>query len=92
MFSFSNPEPQVIEQNVDWGYAQEKYRENYMIVINSHLENARIHGDIIAILTPEEYISLEKPEPLTPKYSLWIGMAIQNERHGARGFRMSNRG
>ena len=90
IFSISNP--QILEHNIDWGVAQEKYYDKYMIVINSHLEGTRLHGDIIAILTPEEYLALSKPEPMTPTYEAWIGVALQNERIGASGFRMSCRG
>ena len=91
MSIFFNSNPQILVQNIDWGEAQEKYYDKYMIVINSHLEGTRLHGDIIAILTPEEYFALKKPDPLAPKYEAWIGAALQNERIGARGFRMSSR-
>jgi hypothetical protein len=92
MFSFTDPNPTILEHNIDWGEAQNKYHDSYMIVINSHLEGSRLHGDIVAILTPEEYFALNKPNPLVPKYEAWIGVALQTERIGARGFRMSSRG
>ena len=92
MSIFVDSDHQILEHNIDWGEAQEKYYDKYMIVINSHLEGTRLHGDIIAILTPEEYLALSKPDPMAPVYEAWIGVALQNERIGARGFRMSSRG
>ena len=92
MSIFLNSNPQILERNMDWAEAQEKYYDKYMIIINAHLEGTRLHGDIIAILTPEEYFALSKPEPMVPKYEAWIGEALQNERIGARGFRMPSRG
>ena len=89
IFSISNPK--ILEHNIDWGEAQEKYYNKYMIVINSHLEGTRLHGDIIAILTPAEFFTLSKPEPMVPKYEAWIGITLQNERIGASGFRLSSR-
>ena len=46
MSIFLNSSPEILEHNIEWGEAQEKYFYKYMIVINSHLEGTRLHGDI----------------------------------------------
>ena len=82
MFSFDDPSPQILEHNIDWGEAQEKYPHSYMIVINRHLIGTKLHGDIIGILTPEEYDFLEKPVPFLPKYCIWEGVAVMGKGLG----------
>ena len=86
MFSFSNPNPAILENNIRWGEAEEKYRDKFMIVINPHLEDTYLYGDIIAILTPEEYSELDFPEPMAPKYNVWKGIKLKMEGLGALGY------
>jgi hypothetical protein len=43
------------------------------------LEDKLIHGDIVAILTKEEYTALDKPKNLAPKFGFWVGNAMMME-------------
>ena len=88
MFSFSDPNPVVLEKNILWGDAEEKYSDKYMIVTNTHVEEAELYGDILAILTPMEYAQLKRPKPMTPKYQVWRGLKLLSEGLGAIGFYM----
>ena len=88
MFSFYEPNPPILERNILWGDAEEKYPDKYMIVTNTHVENAELYGDILAILTPAEYVKLQRPKPMTPKYQVWEGIALKSEGLGVVGFYM----
>ena len=88
MFSFTDPNPTILEHNIRWGEAEEKYPDKFIIVINPHFENAELHGDIVAILTPDEYRTLDFPEPLAPKYNVWKGLKLKMEGLGAIGYYM----
>jgi len=85
MFSFDG-EHEILEHNVIIEDMEQKYHDKYMIVINGHGEDSRIKGDIVAILTPEEFYALEKPKQWLPKYGLWEGFSIQIKGLGAYAF------
>ena len=80
MFSFFEKDYSVIENNVMLEDMQEKYTDKYMITTNGHVENERIHFDIIAILTPEEYDALEMPKSIAPKFGILEGLSVMLER------------
>ena len=86
MFSFSDPNPPVLERNIEWGEAEEKYPDKFMIVTNTHVEDSYLYGDIVAILSPKEYVDLEKPKVITPRYRVWEGIAVKMEGMGILGF------
>ena len=88
MFKFADPNPPVLESNITWGEAEEKYPDKFMIVINMHIDNTELHGDIIAILTPMEYSELDFPEPMAPKYDVWKGLDIKRGGFGIHGLYM----
>jgi len=88
MFSFTDPNPPIIEHNIGWGAAEEKYLDKFMIVINARYENDGLIGDIIAILTPTEYSTLDFPEPMAPKYDVWKGLDIKKKGFGIHGLYM----
>ena len=88
MFSFTNSNPPIIESNIAWGDAEEKYPDKFMIVINSHFDNTEMLGDIVAILTPIEYSKLDFPEPMAPKYIVWKGLDIKRGGFGIHEFYM----
>ena len=88
MFSFSEPNPIILEKNILWGDAEEKYRDKFLIVMNAHFENTGLYGDIVAILTPEEYSELDFPEPMAPTYNVWKGLQLKMEGLGALGYYM----
>ena len=88
MFSFSDPNPKIIEHKVNMGEMQKKHHDKYIITINHYLENFESHGDVVAILTPEEYRMLDKPKPMAPKYGVWKGVSLALEGLGAYGFYM----
>jgi len=80
MFSFSDPSPKVIECDVAMGEMVEKYHDKYMIVIPSYGgKRDDVYGDIVAIFSPSEYLKLQKPTRLFPKYVLWEGIDIMKE-------------
>ena len=86
MFSFDDPNPTILERNIRWGDAEKKYRDKFMIVINAHVKETYLHGDIVAILTPEEYSGLDFPESMAPKYDVWKGLKLKMEGLGALGY------
>ena len=88
MFTFSELNPPILEQNIRWGDAEEKYPDKFMIVINAHFVDIEMCGDIIAILTPIEYSELDFPEPMTPKYTVWKGLDIKRGGFGIHEFYM----
>ena len=79
MLSFAANSYEIVERNVRLGDMVEKYPNNYIVVINGHVENEEIHGDVVAILSKEEYDSLDKPTNLTPKFTIWKGTALRLE-------------
>jgi len=86
MFSFTNPDPPILERNIIWGDAEEKYPDKFMIVINARFVDSELYGDIIAMLTPEEYSELDFPEPMAPKFNVWKGMKLKMEGLGVLGY------
>jgi hypothetical protein len=73
MFLFTEDHYDAIEKNITHGEAIEKYPDSYMIVMNGHLEDREVHGDIVALLTRDEYVALEKPNNIVPKFGFWVG-------------------
>jgi len=88
MFTFKNPQPPILDGNITWGEAEEKYPDKFMIVINMHIDKTELHGDIIAILTPMEYSELDFPEPMAPRYDVWKGLDIKRGGLGVHGLYM----
>jgi len=86
MFSFTESKPSILEHNIIWGDAEEKYPDKFMIVINTRFEESELRGDVIAILTPEEYSELDFPEPLAPKFNVWKGIKLKMEGLGVLGY------
>ncbi|MCL1996453.1 MAG: hypothetical protein FWG63_09630 [Defluviitaleaceae bacterium] len=85
MFSFDG-EHKILEHNVIIEDMEDKYHDKYMIAINRYGGDTRIRGDVVAILTPDEYFSLEKPKPMPSKYSVWKGLSLQMDGLGAYGY------
>jgi hypothetical protein len=87
MFSFNEDHYDAIEKNISHGEAIEKYPDSYMVVMNGHLEDKKVHGDIVALLTWDEYIALEKPNNIVPKFGFWVGNAMMEwEVYNSLGF------
>ena len=80
MFSFFNKEYSAIETQVEYETMQEKYADKIMVVMNTSLINSLIHGDIVAILTQKEYESINKPKSFAPKFRIWEGNKIADEK------------
>ncbi len=85
---FSGSNQLTLEKNIEMGEAAEKYFDKYMVVKNAHLENSYLHGDIIAVLSSDEYSKLEKPKEMFPTYEIWEGTAVIGEGLGVVGFYM----
>ena len=88
MFSFSDQNPPILERNIGWGAAEKKYPDKFIIVINARFESEGLVGDIIAMLTPTEYSTLDIPEPMAPKYDVWKGLDIKKKGLGIHGIYM----
>jgi len=80
MFSFDQESYSIIEQGVIYEDMQEKYPNKLMIVINTHVSNMRLCGDIIALLTEEEFSKVKMPESIAPKFGIWRGDILEEER------------
>ncbi|MCL1999237.1 MAG: hypothetical protein FWG65_10770 [Turicibacter sp.] len=68
----------ILEHDVMEYEMQQKYPNKYMIVTNCYRKDYHDYGDIIAILTSQEYylLGLELSEPMMPKYHVWKGLAL----------------
>ncbi|MCL2017133.1 MAG: hypothetical protein FWG68_12895 [Defluviitaleaceae bacterium] len=73
MFNFDS-EHEILEHDVIIDDMMQEYHDKYLIIINGHSENSRIKGDIVAILTPQEYYDL--PRPIPQKYSVGEGLSL----------------
>jgi hypothetical protein len=91
MSIFTDPNPEIIEENIELGDAMELYPDRFMIATNFRTGSPGIRGDIIAVLSPDEYLSLEKPNPMAPKFNVWVGTLLKRERVGLYGFVMPHR-
>ena len=79
MFSFKNIEYPVLITNISETEAINQYSENYLIVKNSYNNRGEIYGDIIAILTREEFADLDLKDCKAPKFYIWEGRIIEDE-------------
>ena len=77
MYLFSTETSEVLEQDVSIEAMEEKYHDKDMLVINSHLVDGRIFGDIVALLKPEEYRELKKENVIPSDYSVWEGDSLK---------------
>ena len=77
MYSFSTATAEVLERDVNIEAMEEKYPDKYMLVINSHLVDGRIFGDIVAFLKSEEYRELKKEKAIPSDYSVWEGDSLK---------------
>jgi hypothetical protein len=76
MFSFHANDYDILDAEIAFDEAQEKYPDNYMIVMNGHVLNKRLHGDIVAILTKDEYDALAMPKSIAPRFGVLEGVSI----------------
>ena len=79
MFSFTADSFTIIEKNAKHGDMIVKYPDNYMIIMNGHIEDEEIHGDVVQVLTAKEYNTLEKPKNIAPKFGVWVGKTLELE-------------
>ena len=77
MFSFDNPNPSILEHNVNYNDIEAIYTDKYVIAINPHTIDGNTFGDIIAILTPEQYRILGKPKKSFPIYTVLEGVNLK---------------
>jgi len=80
MFTFDQDSYQVIEQGVIYEEMQRKYPNKLMVVINAHVNNMRLCGDIIALLSEEEFSKVKVPKNIAPKFGIWRGDILEEER------------
>ena len=85
MFAFDKPY-EIIEKNILIDDLREKYPDNIMITINGHIEEERRHGDVIAILTEEEYTKLRKNFPVNYSSKFATIKGINILRDGREGW------
>jgi len=82
VFSFFEDNYTILEANVAFDDAQERYPDSYMVTINGHVKDKRIHGDIIAILSQDEYNTLVIPQSIAPKFSVLEGLNVVRGKVG----------
>lgn len=88
MFSlFDTNTHTVYESNVCLDDMEEKYTDKYMIASNMQLIDSQLYGNIIAILTPNEYTSFKKqhPESILPDYCIIVGVELKAGGLGVYG-------
>jgi len=76
----------ILVHKIKWGDAEKKYPDKYLIATNTYVEDGDLYGDIIGILTPEEYCALKRPKPMAPKYYLWEGLELKAKGLGVLGY------
>ncbi|MCL1997971.1 MAG: hypothetical protein FWG65_04305 [Turicibacter sp.] len=87
MFTFkSDYDYEILERDVIFDEMIQKYHDKYMIVLIRPQKNNRSCGNIVAILTPDEYYNLEWPNPVPNKYVVWKGFSLKLEGMGVYGF------
>jgi Golgi nucleoside diphosphatase len=81
MFSFDKQPYEIIEKNVLIDDIRRKYPDNIMITINGCVKDRKRHGDVVAILTAEEYLLLREdlPNDYSMRFSTIKGINILNE-------------
>jgi len=62
MFSFTAERYDVLDNGIMYEDAQSKYPNKIMIVQNVPVKHKRIYGNIIAIMSVDEYEILSKPK------------------------------
>jgi hypothetical protein len=78
MFSFTEKEYTPIHVNISADEALSKYPDKYILTTNGHVENERIHGDVLAVFTAEEYRALVRPSDFSARFSVWVGRTVRN--------------
>jgi hypothetical protein len=76
MFTFDNPNPAILERNMDFNEIETIYPDKYVIAINARHIDSITYGDIIAILSPEQYRNLDKPNKSFPTYTVMQGINL----------------
>ncbi|MCL2017134.1 MAG: hypothetical protein FWG68_12900 [Defluviitaleaceae bacterium] len=76
MFSFDG-EHEILEHDVIIEDMEDKYPDKFMIAVSRPSTDSRIHGDVLAILTPAEYSKIKFPKPMPRGYSVWVGISLQ---------------
>lgn len=66
-----------IEKNVHKEEAIRKYADCYLVVMGGRVENGEIYGDIVHIYTRAEYLRLDKPKHLAPRFTFWLGIDLE---------------
>ena len=83
MFSFTAERYDILDGSIMYEVAQSKYPNKIMIVQNVHVKDKRIYGDIIAIMSVDEYEILRKPKKISLRFGIWEGddlMVMKVER------------
>ena len=81
MFAFDKKPYEIIEKDAIIHDIRRVYPDKVMIVLNSHVKNKQRCGDIVAILTTEEYAQLRRnlPENYSSVFSTIKGINILTE-------------
>ena len=60
MFSFDTIKHDIREYDVVLDEMETKYRDKYMVFINVASKDMQLRGDLVAVLSPDEYAELRK--------------------------------
>jgi hypothetical protein len=76
MSSFKADSCSVIEQGANYDEMVGKYPDSYIVVRNGHMKDGETYGDVVAILTQEEYNPSDIPRNFVPRFTVWEGNSI----------------
>ena len=79
MFSFDEKDYRVIEANIKYKLIEEKYKDKYIIIMNGHLENGHLYGDVVGLLTETEYGQMHFPLDVSERFTILKGNIVRKK-------------
>jgi len=79
MFSFEKKNHNVLIKNIAKSDVTSKHSGNYIIAKDVYNDGGKFYGDVLAILTKEEFEKLDLRECKAPKFYIWEGVTIRDE-------------
>ena len=79
MFSFEEKDYAIIEANIKYKAIEEKYNDKYIIIMNGHLENGHLYGDVVGLLTEAEYGQIQFPTDVSERFTILKGDIVRQK-------------
>jgi hypothetical protein len=79
-FSFDKESYTPIEERVRYSDMKTKYPDRLMVVMNTRVIDGCIYGDVVELLTPEQFKRLDKPMSFAPRFRIWAGSVLEEEK------------